>query len=479
MSEHKHEPSIGLIPPPPLRSGAQARESAFSTTAQGRPLRVIVDTETAPQSLATDLLVREFGHRPSVELLTTTDAPGLLRLRIGGRRRGGDGYDYVEVEYERDGGVVSTGIWGAEDWERHAHEEAAEHGTDAAEVLAALLLLKAAENLDADALVTERAAVLREGWSNMRREAALVTAEQALALVGLHLRSRGDYTWAQKTPDWSEYIPLNRYYLAATRQLLPASWRWAHGASDHFGATGNSAPVALADSALDRFARTLRIRDLLHIEYQRPPSGETAFEVRRHFDTLLWTLNAAFDASARVAHYTYGVPLSVRRASWRYGDWLDALDPKAPALVHEARSPATSDVIGVVAELRHTIHGEALSQMGFVTYGGPTLMSPAVANPVLVPQGVMQDIEPLLDRLGGAEAWGVRLREPAHIHAGIFCERLFPLAIAALNRLMEATDVAHLPDVDASELATGPPPWVEAHSEEQRARWQAMLGLAA
>lgn len=128
--------------------------------------------------------------------------------------------------------------------------------------------------------------------------------------------------------------------------------------------------------------------------------------------------------------------------------------------------------------LRHTNHGEALAEMGFVDYGVATLLSPAAANPVIVPPPVMMEIEPVLERLGGATLWGVQVRELARIEAREFCERMFPLATEALNRLLAATNVAELAGVDDSELATGPPPLVEVHSEEQRARWRSVLGLS-
>jgi hypothetical protein len=464
-----------LIPRGTTRALDDSQPSPFHVGPEIRPLRLILDTAELAATHATELLL-ELAPRKALELITTDRRDGAFLLEIGNYRVE---RDYFEVTYEHSGGVMDTGLPAGRRLREVAEEESRETGVEAEQALSALCLLGVAEAIGADGLVTKRADALGTRWASRRAGARVLADRQALALAGLVLRTHGDYTWKHFTPAWGEYIPRYRYFVIAARHLLPTSWRWAHAASQHFAATARHEPLALADSALDRVARALRIRDLLLAEDQRPAGQDTAFEVRRHFDALLLTLSGAFDATARVAHHVYQLPDKQRRqASWRLDAWLSALADQDSRLA-SLWDPGTRyrDVFHVLGQLRNTIHGAALSDSGFVDLGGPTVMSIAHRNAVVVPDDVFADILESLERLGGAADFGFDLNHVSSVDAVTFCETALPLAVDALNTTIGMTDVTRLAGVDVSDLATGPPPGVPAHHADERQRWVSLLGL--
>jgi hypothetical protein len=209
-------------------------------------------------------------------------------------------------------------IWPYRQW-----VESGPQGTALGELSHGIRLAAVAQEIQVDALVTADPLLLGHRSDSWLSRANVRSVQEAIALVGLFLRCRGDYTV------WPEYgLNYGRwgYYWGLTRELLPAAWRWfgACVQSRHRG--GAERVQMLGQAALQRVDRALRCRDVAHIEVSKPDSRDAAGQALFHLNALLVALGDAFDAVAHVAHIVYEMPMSeFRLASWGKRAWLKNL----------------------------------------------------------------------------------------------------------------------------------------------------------
>jgi hypothetical protein len=323
------------------------------------------------------------------------------------------------------------------------------HGTAAGDLPHGLRLAAAAEEIQVDALVTADPLLLGHRSDSLLSKANVRSVQEAIALVGLFLRSRGDYTV------WPEYgLSYGRgfYYWGLARELLPSAWRWfsACVASSFNG--GPSHLRALGEAAIRRVDRALRCRDVVHIELSKPDSQDTASEALFYLDSLLVALGGAFDVVARVAHVTYAMPGQLRWASWRNTNWLRRLSYADDNLAScMASATDGGDSLELVAALRNCLHGEALELMT-LSRGGER------RSLVTVPDAEAVKVRSLVQRHPSAESFGIQNTSSGMaLNPEVLCEALVPWAISTLNALMAATDVRRLPEVVPEALRAGPP----------------------
>ena len=468
--------------------------SAFDSAVTGRPLVVIVDGAHDDSDLERRVLL-ELADQPHLHVLTLNPHDGLPTLTVGdyvGRN------DYFAVTYDHhETGRMVTGVPSGTAWRQHAAVESAESDISLEDALGCLLLMRAAAVIGADAVVSERLRMLSAEWRQQFAEIGWRSSAEALALAALLGRFRGDYRWRRMDARSTEYFPRHRYFAVASRQLLPASWRFIGACEQHFHATHNSLPATLATTVLDRVAQVLAIRDELLTVEQRDVTDDSAFDIRRHLDTLLWAWSAAFDTSARAAHIAYGRPSkALRGASWRKEAWLDQLGN--PALVQlVGRGTVGRALLDIAFGLRNMIHGEGLSDKRYTVIGGhPALMSfgaatkrshlfpealQTVANAVRVPPDLYRDVLAApLALLGGDAAWGVDATWESNVSVepAALCERLLPNALRLLDALMTQTAVERLAGVESSGVDGSPPAGVDALAAAALPRWKALLGVA-
>jgi hypothetical protein len=441
--------SKGRIPPVilPDRPGMGQR-SAFARGPKERRLRVVVDSTTVPVSAARDLLV-SFGNHPDIDVYTTVDE-GAPWLEIGAIDEAED-MAPVYVRHPEEGALA--GVWPAHQYVEMAKKAIdAGHMNDEQEALRQLLVAAAAWEQGADALATESVFLLEHAPRGMIARSNPMTPESAAALVGLYLRSRADFTIQM----WGDTkFPLGRLYWFATRAVLPAGWRWHSACVMSSFATGDDTLQSLGGAAFMRVDRALRARDRLHTQLQLPQDSTTLDEALFYLDVVLIQLMGAFDAVARVAHLTYGLTTDRRYASWRSKDWRREIRQQEPTLANlmDKQQPAR-DALELVALLRNSIHGEILEGMTFHgAHGG--------RRPESLLQIPRAEHAPFMDsvaRLGGKDHWGVRsITGGLELDPDSYVEALVPAATDALNSLMQKTEVERLPQIQPSDLSTGPP----------------------
>lgn len=433
---------------PPSFPRSDARY-AFGRGDKGRPLRIVIDAATVTDigDVGTDDAVEclhGFAHHPLVEILTTgADKNG---LQIGDYDAEAD---YRPVEFTIGERRIRTGAW-SRDAAEIARQLADPAHADEAE--RAAVLADICGHNDVDALATRSAFLLESAPRQLVAAANPMTPEDAVALVGLYLRSNDDFS-VDYGETWRDSLGRHFSYFVLMRELLPAAWRWFSGCVAHSQASGDDQLMMIGQSAMERFDRSLRARDRLHAELQPPMGRESADEARFYFDVALLMLGGAFDGTARVTHFVHKLAPPLRQASWANSNWLRALAKENTELASLMRpeQPAR-DARELVAVLRNTIHGEA-TRIVTLHAGGRR------EELVVVPKSLESEVETLVARQPNADAFGVARTDGGHLYLdpGLYVEALLPRAASALNEIMDATPVEALDGVVAAALMTGPP----------------------
>jgi len=331
-----------------------------------------------------------------------------------------------------------------------------------------------AQAMGANISITARRYVF-ESSALRQSPVCFVGVEEALALIGLYLRSQGEFV----VLGGRDRIELGRrhFYWVGARELLPEAWRWLAACTQRSHAAGDERPLYLGVSLLQRVERSLWARDDLHRASQRPQTGETSDLVLKALDRILLFLMGAVDAAARVAHIVLNLKGELRFAGWRQQEWYRALlksDPALAAVV--APGSAHERALLILSRLRNSVHGEALAAVHV------SLESQPARTLVGLPRVDVDELLGAMDALGGRHAWGAEeiLPNEVLVDAPQFIAMLLPRIVAMLNDVMRLTPVETLPGVTLTETDARPPvsrPVVDPFSEECRlsVRWQ--LGL--
>lgn len=339
-----------------------------------------------------------------------------------------------------------------------------------ADVLAA----QVAEAFGADLFVTNRPYLHRMTWHPVDG-VTFCTVRQALAVLGLYLRSQGRFVIANEL-DRRTTCGMNRglFYWVGTRELLPAAWRWFAACVQEANALGDDNLIFLGQSVLKRVQRALQVRDEVHVALNRRQDNDTADNAASAFDEVMLLLMGATDATARVAHLLLGVTGPPRRAGWQSRTWLaEVASIERP--LSEVFKPGTdhSHTLTILRTLRNTIHGEALSTLRVSTglRRERTLLA--------LPSGQQGDLEAAIKTLGGTALWGIEpaVSGPMYADPGVLLELLLPRVLSMLNRIMEATPVERFRHVRLQPHDGGPPADDQNFNEAtcRSIRWQ--LGL--
>jgi hypothetical protein len=442
-----------MIPRIELHNVRQIHEerSAFARGPKERKLRIVVDRTTAAEDDTLEMLLG-FAHHPLIELLSTR-SEGIPRLELRPIDRQDDQAP-MEISWP-DGRKIGRAVWPASNYATWTENHLRSHpSADRDEVLQVLLLAGAAIEVGADAFVTGSDVLLgTAGQRQLAKDSNAMTVESAVALVGLYLRLRNDFTYRQEK-QFRENFTRRMYYWVLARELLPSAWRWTDAGGQHSRATGDDTILQLSLSALKRIDHALRARDRLHEQMKLPQNNDTADEALFYLDTFLVFFVSAFDIVAQVAHLAYGLdPGKLHLAGWRR-EWrtkqLNSVAPQVSTLMDDG-TPAR-DTLDLLALLRNPIHGEALSTVARRAGGRPP------ENVVLLPKGQEQALLTIIARHGGKDRWGIQSLPSfgMSMQIDVFVEAVLPSAIDALNSLMAAVEVQRLPGVQPTALAAGP-----------------------
>jgi hypothetical protein len=397
-----------VIPQVHLPRARQSEErSAFARGPKERRLRIVVDRATVPAGEALGLLLT-FAEHPLVDALRTRADVGLSHLDIGPIDPAED--QAPVLIFHPDGATTDTGVWPASNHLALADDLLRAHPgiADRDEIVRVLLLAAAAEDYGADALVTGSPVLLDptiSGVGAQRSNAIAVT--EAVALAGLYLRLRDDFTHGRHAWGNWERFDRGRFHWVLARELLPSAWRCGSAVAQYGQAIGDDTAFQLVISAIRRLDNSLRARDRPHGQMQLVQGNNAADEGLFYLDTFLVFLVGAFDAVGRAAHLVCGLkPNKLHNVTWR-GPWRTRqLQPVAPGLAQlmdEGEGTPARDALDLLALLRNTtVHGEALRTVA-VARAGPPLQ-----NVVLLPNRDQGTLLGIVAGRGGNDAWGIR-----------------------------------------------------------------------
>lgn len=305
----------------------------------------------------------------------------------------------------------------------------------------------ASQALRADLFVTDRPYLHTDRARNLHADLTIGTPSEALSLLGLYLRTQGDF---HVFPD----LTFNKglFFWVGTRELLPQGWRWFNAVVSHDAGGDDHSLTYLAQSAFQRVARALEARDAVHVALNQPQNNDTRDDALSNLDVVLLYLMGAVDVTARVTHRVLRIELPEHRVGWQRNEWLakvKEIDPRLEAVV--SRGTEGASALTILRRLRNQIHGEAMQGIAVQTFRMQESL-------IALPSDAAEDVLEATEALGGHDAWGLRsvLPETIHIDPGVLVEQLFPVVLQLLNNLMEQTPVENLV-ASETELPTGPP----------------------
>jgi hypothetical protein len=338
----------------------------------------------------------------------------------------------------------------------------------------------AAKQVKADLYITNRE-YLHRLTRSIGEGVTFCTAAEALALVGLYLRSEGDFVvWKDPGGDTPYRFDKGLYYWVGARELLPAGWRWFAACVMHEQgqgpALGTDELTYLGGAVFQRITRALQARDDLLRAMNCRQDNNVAEDALTALDVCLVFLMGALDATARVAHRVLGLPSDkIYQAGWQRPSWLNQVAARAPTLAQVvAPKRPGADALTILRLLRNTVHDAGLPALAI---GFPGRREETLAG---LPSSDRDQILKAADRQGGRQAWGLRELLPGRLHAepGVILERLLPAVIELLNDLMTATPVEALAGVSLKPEHLVPPSDDRngfGERERQSIRWE--LGL--
>jgi hypothetical protein len=267
------------------------------------------------------------------------------------------------------------------------------------------ILTLAASEIGADILITNRPALLRTRPQGMTGSLTIVSTSEALPLIGLYLRSRGEYI-VSKAPEvtvlynkglfWEEAA---RLHVANSREVLARSFM--------LDVARNTEELgALTYAALRRMARSFERRDSIWRLIDQHQDRDIAEDTLSALDSFLLFLMGAADALARMTHGILQLEVKGGPASigWQKKDWLKAVKARAPKLAALlGQGSRESDAIEVLRLLRNTIHAEGLDAVSLAPSARVALTW------VRLPKIDGTEIAAAIDRLGTRDDWGLHV----------------------------------------------------------------------
>ena len=444
--------------------------SVFEQSPPWRPLRVVIDVDTVdlssgPMETLLEGLVNE-DHVAAYMYSDNGPPPDLPRSE----RRSVEGWLTV-FSINRDGGLSRSGAtWRTENTETSAivgptelprmlslswqnspyaaEGQAAAHDRIERDVIALL----AADALGADVYVTNRSYVLNEKFVTDSTHCAAVRPNDALPMIGLFLRHIGRFL-VNRDRTFTFRVDASMFYWVTARGLLPSGWRWMSACVQHSQGGDDDRTTWLAGSTIHRVSRALRARDTALSVLCQKQTSWTSDQAVEAIDTIALSLMGALDATAWVAHHTLS-PVPNGFPAWQRDRWLKQVRAQVPGLAALTSAGSSGrHVVTVTRLLRNSIHGEALTPLGFQISVEPddTLIG--------LPRADTADLLVALDALGGRAAWGVRSL-PMHrvyVDMRVLGDRLICVVTNLIDSLMAATPLENWPDVSLKPENALPP----------------------
>jgi hypothetical protein len=305
------------------------------------------------------------------------------------------------------------------------------------------VLAGAAHSVGVDILITRREYLHRATWQ-VARDVTVCTPLEALGLIALFLRSRGQYVVIADQGRATYSLGSSMFYLVAAWSLLPNGDLLRAAFATLEGDEDRDDDASLVHSIAQRLARALKLRDSLGELTNCSLSNSAIDEGLSQLDSCLLFLMGAMDSLARVVHHLGQLPAGrLRRAGWQNSDWLAMVESwtAEPGRLLSAGTEESA-VFAILRHLRNTVHDAGLQAMTVASSSTPDRLV------VRVPRKDVEVIMEAVDRLGGSETWKVERLFAGRLYIDPFSliDELLPRVASLVNELMgrivDAVDVA-------------------------------------
>lgn len=242
-------------------------------------------------------------------------------------------------------------------------------GIDQREAFRALVFLDAANEVGVDLFVTTREPL--RGFGMTSQGCLVARPREALGVLGLFQRTKGSLLLALGVPTTLNKCFTDMWNSSAMLPELDGMFPRIDAGDDW------EKTASLLRTIRDRLGRVMCARDSLilhHIASGRPVPGN-APEVL--LEALALDISGIFDSMARIVNVLYGMGLPGQNCSFGNQAFFDRLDA---GLARTAQEYQVGGLVRLVAQLRNTIHSEA---MGFGAFSGPSrTLEPLVGVPL-------------------------------------------------------------------------------------------------
>lgn len=338
------------------------------------------------------------------------------------------------------------------------------------EVERAFVTAKISEEIEAHTLVTNDQFLLNHRDLGVITESNPLSVAETIALIGLFQRRCGNYSVVVSrlkggqtgTFSYARWL----FFWYTSRDLLPSSWQLVSGCAQ----MSNKRCGDMALTAISRVSDVLKCRDHIHEQLFLEQTNSSTEDAVFYLDFYLLSLTAAFDVLARVANTIY-MPEYKGSISWRNKKWLNPLYKKDSTLADlMAKQAFARDILDLVAGLRNYIHEERLQGAMHSKNGEP---APTLLR---VPEDKANEIKEITERVTDGD-WIVDASRPyaTFVEIGEFVERVTPMAMQAIEGIMQAIDVTRVPNYDSSKIQVAPPQ--DWPSKEEIALLRKLLGI--
>lgn len=409
-------------------------------------------------------LLRRVGETPNAVQVVTVEPTGDLDCVDLGEEHD----DRLQYWLRRSEGSDLRGTLFWEQKRELARRLVHEDGISLEEASEAVALTRACEDFGFDSFATSSPVLLSRRAEF--EKANVMTPEEAVALVGLYLRSRDEF----RVPidNGQRVIETEFAFMAALHDSLPRLGTIIRccavargGAEDHIN--------RLVQTLTIRMVRAFRARDHVNEQYQLPQGYKTGDEAAYHLEFFLLCVYGEFDTLARLVNAAYGLPFEQPQASWRHTRWLEEVRTHTEDLAAYASRQVVQDTLALLAKLRNLIHSEAVRTMTMAETGHED------EAPIWMSEEAAPDLLELSETLGGHDRWGVVDLAPGYtaLRADRFVETAIAESLKILDELMARIDQSLLPAPSAPPEEGFPPFGRDMWGEETRQRTIMLVGV--
>ena len=407
-----------------------------------RPLRITLHTSSFARAQLEEeravTVLRELSNLTEVETLDTEQG-GLPYINIGTWQNNDN---HIPITMESENGITYSYISDFQELKIIATGIARGNKLPQSEIdiiLNDLIIAQAHHVFDQDILITLSSHLLDNRDKPYFRYFNIRSPLEATKVVGLLLRSRGNYTW-QVREKFRRSFDQGLFYLVLCRHRLPNMWRYL-SACVQAEEVQHDNISHLGHSVMLRCVRAIEARDAIGCKFYIPQNNNTNHAIMYHFDYLTLLLAGAFDVQARVARRAYRINSPIERnTNFRNQEFLNALKNKGAKQLYDIISgQCFKDLMTLLNELRNTIHNVAMN----------IFISEAGKNPKWSFVRVLPEHQDLLweaaGRYSSPERWGLfQLRDDIRLDPYTYAVSLVSECFNYIDAIAYATDITGL-----------------------------------